>query len=75
MDEEELTHLQEFAAKASRADVQATVRDDDDGWFWVEAVSIAGGGEPRTVTRSAKFTTRDAAEAFVRDVIDTARSH
>jgi hypothetical protein len=75
MDEAELKYLRAFAAKSAGSTIRATVWMDDTGALHAEAVNAAGGGKPRVVTRSTEFTTRSKAEKFIRDVIDTARTH
>jgi hypothetical protein len=77
MTKDELDSLRQYAAMlAERSAVEATVSyDESDGGITVTAITHAGSGEPRTVTRSAKFKNREQAEALVEDVIHTAASH
>lgn len=75
MNEADLKHLTDYAASYAKGAVKTRVRRDDSGGVEVEAISVAGGGAPRSVIRSADFTTREAAEELVRNVVDTARAH
>jgi hypothetical protein len=75
MNEEELKYLKEYAARQSHQfAVEATFSyDSHDEFMDIEVVTRAGGGEPRSVKRSAKFQSRARAEAFIEDAIRTAR--
>ena len=74
MDQNELNYLKGYAEKLGGDDIGVSVWADETGALHVKAVNAAGGGEPRSVIRSTKFTSRDKAEAFVQDVIKTARA-
>lgn len=65
MTKEELIHLQDHAThQAGQFAMKATVTyDDSDGSIAVTVITRAGGGPPRSVRRSAKFTDRARAEA------------
>ena len=75
MNEEELKYLKAYAARQSHQfAVEATVTyDSHDEFMDIEVVTRAGGGEPRSVKRSAKFQSRAQAEAFIENAIRTAR--
>jgi hypothetical protein len=47
--------------------------DKGSGFMTIEVICRAGGGEPRSVKRSAKFQSRAQAEAFIDDAIRAAR--
>jgi hypothetical protein len=75
MNEEELKYLKEYVARqAHQFAVEATFSyDGNDEFMDIEIVTRAGGGEPRSVKRSAKFQSRAQAEAFIEHAIRTAR--
>ena len=75
MNEDELKYLKAYTAmRAHEFDVEATFSfDSHDEFMDIEVVTRAGGGEPRSVKRSAKFQSRAQAEAFIEDAIRTAR--
>lgn len=77
MNEQELNSLRKYAARLGHQfDVDATVSYDNvGGLITVEAITRAGGGQPRKVTRSAKFQTREQAEALIDQVVRTASAH
>lgn len=75
MNDEELKYLKEYIARqAHQFAVEATFSYDcHDEFMDIKVVTRAGGGEPRSVKRSAKFQSRAQAEAFIEDAIRTAR--
>jgi hypothetical protein len=75
MNDDELKYLNEYVARqANQFAVEATFSyDSHDEFMDIEIVTRAGGGEPRSVKRSAKFQSRAQAEAFIEDAIRTAR--
>jgi hypothetical protein len=77
MDEEELNSLRQLAARlAQEFAVEATVDyDRASGFITVKAITRSGGGDPRKIDRSAKFQSRELAEALIDQVIRTASAH
>ena len=75
MNKEELKNLKEYVARqAHQFAVEATFSyDGSDEFMDIEIITGAGGGEPRSVKRSAKFQSRAQAEAFIEHAIRTAR--
>lgn len=67
MNDEELKYLKEYIARqANQFAVEATVSyDGDDGFITVGIVTRAGGGQPRSIKRSAKSQSRAQVEAFI----------
>ena len=55
-----------YSGDLSYKGVEATVSyDGDDGFITVEVITRAGGGQPRSIKRSARFQSRAQAEAFI----------
>jgi hypothetical protein len=74
VNEEDLNYLKEHAARqANQFVVEATVSfDSDDGFITVEVITRAGGEQPRSIKRSARFQSRAQAEAFIDHAIRAA---
>jgi hypothetical protein len=74
MNEEDLNYLKQYAPReAHQFAVEATFSyDSDDGFITLEVITRAGGGQPRSIKRSARFQSRAQAEAFIDHAIRAA---